>query len=62
MEEIKMKKIVVVVVEGCVESVYTDVEEDVELEIIDFFDGQACMEDEERSAYIEECRETMREL
>ena len=57
-----MKKIVVVVVEGCVESVYTDIEEDIELEVIDFFDAQACMEDKERSAYIEECRETMREL
>ena len=56
------KKIIVVVVDGCVESVLTDVEETVELEIIDF-DGTSFIEDQKDLAdYVKECRKTMKEL
>ena len=57
-----MKKVVVVVVEGCVESVFIDSEEDFELEIVDF-DGDSFIEDQKDLAdYVAECRRTMKEI
>ena len=57
-----MKKIVVVVVDGCVESVFTNSEEDLELEIVDF-DSNSFIEDQKEQAdYVKECCKTMKEL
>jgi hypothetical protein len=56
------KKIIVVVAEGCVEAVFTNGEEDFELEIVDF-DGNSFIEDQKELAdYVNECRATMKEL
>ena len=58
-----MKKIIVVVADGCVESVFTDSDEDFELEIVDFdsaFDSRD--EQEAMGDYIDQVRTTMREL
>jgi hypothetical protein len=58
-----MKKIIVVVADGCVEAVFTDVSEDVELEIVDFdscFDSRD--EQEALGDYVDHIRATMREL
>lgn len=58
-----MKKIVVVVADGCVESVFTDSTEDFELEIVNFdsafdsHDEQEALED-----YIDQVRATMKSL
>ena len=57
-----MKKVVVVVVEGCVESVFIDSEEDFELEVVDF-DGDSFIEDQQYLVnYVEACRRTMKEI
>ena len=58
-----MKKIVVVVADGCVETIFVDSPEEVELEIIDFdscFDSR----DEQKalSDYVDHCRATMYEI
>lgn len=57
-----MKKIVVVVADGCIEAVFTDSTEDFELEIVDFdsaFDSQ----DEQKAMgdYVDSLRATMKE-
>jgi hypothetical protein len=58
-----MKKIIVVVADGCVEAVFTDVSEDVELEIVDFdscFDSRD--EQEALGDYVDSLRDTMKEI
>lgn len=56
------KKIVVVIVEGCVEAVFTNGEGDFELEIVDF-DSNSFIEDQKELAdYVDECRANMKEL
>jgi hypothetical protein len=58
-----MKKIVVVVADGCVETIFTNVSEEVEVEIVDFdscFDSQD--EQEAMGDYIDQLRSTMKEL
>jgi hypothetical protein len=58
-----MKKIVVVVADGCVESVFTDSIEDFELEIVNFdsaFDSHD--EQEALGDYIDQVRATMKSL
>jgi hypothetical protein len=54
-----MKKIVIVVSDGRVESVFSS--EDVEVEVVDF-DSYDEDEQEELGNYIDECRETMKEI
>lgn len=58
-----MKKIIVVVADGCVESVFTDLDEDVELEIVDF---DSCVdsrdEQEALTDYVDGLRDTMKEI
>lgn len=54
-----MKKIVIVVADGRVESVFSS--EDVKVEVVDF-DGYDEEEQEELGNYIDECRETMKEV
>ena len=57
-----MKKIVVVVSDGCVEAVFTDGEGDFELEIVDF-DSNSFIEDQKELAdYVEHIRATMKEV
>ncbi len=56
-----MKKIVVVVADGCVESIFTDIQEAVEVEIVDFdscFDSRA--EQEALGDYVDQLRTTMK--
>jgi hypothetical protein len=58
-----MKKIVVVVADGCVESIFTDITEEIEVEIVDFdscFDSQD--EQEAMGDYVDQLRATMKEL
>ena len=58
-----MKKIVIVVADGCVESVFTNSTEDLELEIVDFdsvFDSRD--EQEAMGDYIDQVRATMKEI
>lgn len=58
-----MKKLVIVVRDGCVESVFADQPEDFELEIVDFdstFDSKD--EQEALEAYVEHLQSTMREV
>lgn len=58
-----MKKIVVVVADGCVESIFTDITEEVEVEIVDFdscFDSRD--EQEALGDYVDHLRSTMKEL
>lgn len=58
-----MKKIVVVVADGCVEAVFVDSPEDVELEIVDFdscFDSKD--EQEALGYYVDNIRATMYEI
>ena len=58
-----MKKIIVVVADGCVETIFTNIEEDVEVEIVDF-DSAFPSEDEqvELARYVADCRLMMKEL
>lgn len=54
-----MKKIIVVVADGRVESIFS--EEEIEVEVIDF-DAADYFEDQEKLAdYVDECRATMKE-
>lgn len=58
-----MKKIVVVVADGCVEAVFTNGEDDFELEIVDFdscFDSRD--EQEALENYVDHIRATMKEV
>ena len=58
-----MKKIIVVVADGCVESVFVDSPEEVELEIVDFdsyFDSRD--EQEALGDYVDHIRATMYEI
>ena len=58
-----MKKIIVVVADGCVENIFTNIEEDVEVEIVDFdscFDSKD--EQEALGDYVDHIRATMKEL
>lgn len=58
-----MKKLVIVVKDGCIESVFTDQEENFELEIVDFdsaFDSRD--EQEALEDYVEHLRVTMKEV
>jgi hypothetical protein len=58
-----MKKIVVVVADGCVETIFTNVSEEVEVEIVDFdscFDSRD--EQEAMGDYVDQLRATMKEL
>ena len=58
-----MKKLVIVVRDGCVESVFADQTEDFELEIVDFdsaFDSTD--EQEAMEAYVEHLQATMKEV
>lgn len=58
-----MKKIVVVIADGCVEAVFTDIDEKVELEIVDFdscFDSRD--EQEALADYVDSLRDTMKEI
>lgn len=58
-----MKKIIVVVADGCVESVFTDGDEDFELEIVDF-DSAFDSRDEQKAMgdYVDSLRATMKEF
>jgi hypothetical protein len=58
-----MKKIVVVVADGCVEAVFTNGEGDFELEIVDFdsaFDSRDAQE--ALGDYVDHLRATMKEI
>lgn len=58
-----MKKIIVVVADGCVETIFTNIEEDVEVEIVDFdscFDSKD--EQEALGDYVDNLRATMKEI
>ncbi len=58
-----MKKIVIVVADGNVETVFTNVDEEVELEIVDFdscFDSRD--EQEALGDYVDSLRATMKEI
>lgn len=54
-----MKKIIVVVADGKVESIFS--EEEIEVEVIDFDDDTSFEEQEELADYVDECRATMKE-
>jgi hypothetical protein len=58
-----MKKIVVVVADGCVEAVFTNGEDDFELEIVDF-DSAFPSQDEQEAMryYVDGLRDTMKEI
>lgn len=55
-----MKKIVIVVADGRVESVFSN--EDVEVEVVDFDSCLDYKDQEELGNYIDGCRETMKEV
>ena len=58
-----MKKIIVVVADGCVETIFTNIEEEVEVEIVDFdscFDSRD--EQEALGDYVDQLRTTMKEF
>ena len=58
-----MKKLVIVVRNGCVESVFTDIEESIELEIVDFDPTvDSSGELEALEVYVDDIRTTMKEL
>lgn len=54
-----MKKIIVVVADGRVESIFS--EEEIEVEVIDFDDITSIEEQEDLADYIDECRAAMKE-
>jgi hypothetical protein len=58
-----MKKIIVVVRDGCVENVFIDTQEKVELEIVDF-DSAFDSRDEQKAmeAYVYDLQHTMKEV
>lgn len=55
-----MKKIVIVVADGRVESVFSN--EEVEVEVVDFDSYDDYEEQEDLGNYIDKCRETMKEV
>jgi hypothetical protein len=55
-----MKKIVIVVADGRVESVFSN--EDTEVEVVDFDSCLDEYEQEDLGNYIDKCRETMKEV
>ena len=55
-----MKKIVIVVADGRVETVFSN--EEVEVEVVDFDNCFDYEEQEDLGNYIDECRETMKEI
>lgn len=55
-----MKKIVIVVADGRVESVFSN--EEVEVEVVDFDNCFDYEEQEDLGNYVDECRETMKEV
>lgn len=55
-----MKKIVVVLADGKVETIFSN--EEVEVEIVDFDGAYDEEEQEELGDYVDECRETMKEI
>lgn len=55
-----MKSIVIVVADGRVESVFSN--EEVEVEVVDFDSCLDEYEQEDLGNYIDECRETMKEI
>ena len=57
-----MKKIIVVVRDGCVENVFVDTQENVELEIVDFDGFLSVTERQEYDDYVNACRTIMKEL
>lgn len=58
-----MKKIVIVVADGCVESVFVDSPEEVEVEIVDFDSAFPSKDEQEELArYVDDCRATMYEV
>ena len=58
-----MKKFIIVVVDSCVESIFTDVDEKVEVEIVDF-DSYRDSRDEQCALadYVDHLRATMKEI
>ena len=55
-----MKKIVIVVSDGHVETVFSN--EDVEVEVVDFDSTFSKEEQQELGDYIDKCRQTMKEI
>lgn len=55
-----MNKIVIVVADGRVESVFSN--EEIEVEVVDFDSCYDSEEQEDLGNYIDECRETMKEV
>ena len=55
-----MKKIVIVVADGRVESVFSN--EEVEVEVVDFDSCLDYEDQEELGNYVDKCRETMKEV
>lgn len=55
-----MKKIVIVVADGRVETVFSN--EEVEVEVVDFDNCFDYDEQEDLGNYVDECRETMKEI
>ena len=55
-----MKKIVIVVADGRVETVFSN--EEVEVEVVDFDNCFDYEEQEDLGNYVDECRETMKEI
>ena len=58
-----MKKIVIVVADGCVETIFTNIEEYVEVEIVDFDSAFPSKDEQEELArYVDDCRLMMKEI
>ena len=58
-----MKKIIVVVRDGCVESVFTNGDGDFELEVVDFDSAFPSTDEQaELARYVDDCRLMMKEL
>ena len=58
-----MKKLIIVVADSCVESIFTDVDEKVEVEIVDFDSYRDSRDDQCALAdYIDHLRATMKEI
>ena len=58
-----MKKFIIVVADGCVESVFTDIGEKVEVEIVDFDSFRdSCDEQCALADYVDHLRATMNEI
>ena len=55
-----MKKIVIVVGDGKVETVFSN--EDVEVEVVDFDGTLSTEEQQELGDYVDKCRQTMKEV